>query len=263
MYRSDPESLTRNIDARQLAEWKSRSQRTSAGIQVYGVHYPTPNVAKHTTDGIQKALSALTKCTTVEVSAPIAAQDENGDDLLPRPATYFAYNLTEEAAAKLKKQRCWSMNAISFFAYDLDPVIPEFLFTLHGFTGRDPEALSETVRNTLFSTEYHSFTASFALNDPQLCGRPLDSVMAALSQSLKVRPCGSSGVNVYCTSPTTQPDLWRLWRDVLGSANYTHIYFSTGRRAPDLICSGCHGAGHVRKHCPFGTLLGWNGARSL
>lgn len=229
--------------------------------------YPSSETAKVITSGIRDALIAITKCHSVEVAAPIAAKDAHGDPLIPLPTVYFAYNLTEYAATRLKTQVSWSTDTISFFAYDLSPTIPTLLFTLCGFTTQDPQRIEDTVRRTIFSRDYRLFTASFARDHPRFHGHSTDAVSEVLMQSLKVTvsQCVDSGivaVNVYCTPPTTSPELWCLWRNTLGAAEYVHSFVGEGTRV-DLTCAGCHGAGHSAGDCPFSRLLGWNTEHAL
>ncbi|KAJ3011303.1 hypothetical protein NUW54_g2218 [Trametes sanguinea] len=268
VHRSDPESLTQNIHPQQLEDWLGHRQSTCVAIQVYGVGYPSSEAAKVVTDGIKDALVSLTKCATVEVSAPIAARDKRGDLTYPLSATYFAYNITEAAATELKKRVCWSTDALSFFAYDLSPAIPEFLFSLRGFTIDDPKVLAELVRKTLLSPHYRRFTISFALENPRFRGHTHDSIIDTIAQSLQVTVnrdphSGSVVVNIYCTSPTTSPSLWRIWRRILASADYTNSFCCVGSQTRVLACSGCHGGDHSRSDCPFAAVLGWNGEHAL
>lgn len=267
VHRSDPRSLTRNLDAKQLADWMDHPRSTSIAVQVYGLEYPTLETQKATTDGIRDALVAITRCRTIEVASPIAAKDDLGEPLLPLPSTYFAYNMWADVAARLKGQVCWSTTAISFFAYDLDPTIPAHLFTLRGFTRRDPKVIEDIVRRTMFSPAYTLFTASFASGTPLFHGLSPEAISEILGQSLKVTvaestPSRTLNVNVYCKAPTTTPELWTLWRDTLGAAEYGHSFVGVGSRVEDA-CTGCHGADHGVSDCPFGRLLGWNAEHML
>ncbi|KAI0323374.1 hypothetical protein GY45DRAFT_1264669 [Cubamyces sp. BRFM 1775] len=268
VHRSDPMALTRNIHPGQLQDWLNNTQSTCAALQIYGVGYPSVDRAEAITSGLRAALVAITGCYAVEVAAPIAARDEHDELLFPLPATYFAYGLTEEAATRLKAQICWSTSAISFFAYDLAPVIPNFLFTLHGFTKGDEKALEETVRRTFLVTRFCRFTASFAVNNPRFRGYSTDRIIETLMRTLEVKVVRVPGttlqaVNVHCASPTTSPELWCLWRDALGAAQYVHSLCREGFPKRGLTCSGCHGNDHVRKGCPFAMLLGWNSSHEL
>ncbi|KAH9856396.1 hypothetical protein C2E23DRAFT_699855, partial [Lenzites betulinus] len=268
IHRSEPRALTRNLHPQQLRDWEGRQSSTTVGVQVYGLGYPSSEAATAITAAIKASFVEITGCPTVEVAAPIAARDESGDTIFPLPTTYLAYNLTEKVATKLKKHTCWSTEALSFFAYDLLPVIPDLLFTLRGFTSQDPATLKDIVRRTMFSPKYRLFTASFAVDNPRFRDCPPEVIADVLAQSLKVQVARRSRsgewiVNVYCASPTTSPDLWCIWRNVLGAAEYAHSFVRVGSRVANIVCSGCHGADHSVDDCPFEKLLGWNGEHAL
>lgn len=269
IHRSHPRSLTRNLDPLQLLDWLDRRASASVGVQVYGVGYPSLETAKAVTDALRDALIALTKCYTIEVAAPIAAKDDHGDHLVPLPSVFLAYNMTEGVATRLKGQVCWSVDDISFFAYDLLPTIPTLLFTLRGFTRHDTATIQEIVRRTMFGPEYTLFTASFASDNPRFRGLSPDDIAEVLLQSLKVTvtesgaPSGMVTVNVYCDPPTTSPERWTLWRNTLGAAEYGHNFIGIGSRVEDLACTGCHGADHGVDDCPFKRILGWNSEHAL
>ncbi len=268
IHRAHPDSLTRNLHPQQIQDWENLRASTTVAIQVFAVGYPSLESARTITHGLQTALVDLTRCPAVEVAAPIAARDANGDPLFPLPTTYLAYNLTEEVASRLKKQVCWSLNSISFFAYDFSPVIPDFLFTLRGFTSRNIKSLEHVIKRTIFSPECRLFTASFAVDNPRFHGLSTDSIAELLMESLRLKVVERShsdvlNVNVYCASPTTSDVLWCRWRDVLGAAEFTHSFIGVGTRVVYLACSGCHGADHDIGNCPFTTLLGWNSEHAL
>lgn len=105
VHRSDPQSLTLNLHPKLLEDWLRCRPSTSAGVQVYGVGYPSSENAKIITDGIRAALIAITRCHAIEVAAPIAAVDDHGAPLLPLPTTYLAYNIPEDIAARLSTLR--------------------------------------------------------------------------------------------------------------------------------------------------------------
>ncbi|KAJ8461945.1 hypothetical protein ONZ51_g11216 [Trametes cubensis] len=262
IHHSDPFFLTRNLHPDQHRDWLNHRQSTSAALQIHGMGYPTVGRAQFITNGLRSALVAITGCRTVEVAAPIVGRDEQDRLHFPLPATYFAYNLTEAAASKLKAQICWSTDSISFFAYNFAPRIPEFLFTLRGFTKRDKLALMAIVQQTFLSTKYRMFTASLAVDNPRFRGCSTEGIIDTLLRSLEVKVVSGTdseplAVNVHCASPTTSPELWCLWRDILGAAQYRDSFCRQGFHRGDLVCTGCHGRDHERDGCPFSKLLGW------
>ncbi|KAI0649606.1 hypothetical protein C8Q79DRAFT_923151 [Trametes meyenii] len=272
IHRSDPDAIRRNIDPRQLAVWESFPQSTSAAIQVFGRGYPRTDEAKSDTDTIREVLVELTGCPDVEVAAPIAVDSPitGGSAAFPGPVTYFARNLTEAAAAHLKTHTYWSTGKLSLFAYGLSPVIPDLLFTLRGFTTTDDKLLHDTIRDTMFSPTTRLFTLSFALTNPRFHEYSYERIIVTLMHSFRIHVIsdsspGAAYVNVYCSSPTTSPDTWRLWRDGLRTLKYWHGFGGVGKPAPswEYVCRDCHGDDHTWCHCPFNTLMGWNLSRAL
>ncbi|KAI0642147.1 hypothetical protein C8Q79DRAFT_918510 [Trametes meyenii] len=265
VHKANPAALTRHIDPMQLRDWLSRPTATSAAIQISGVDYPSHEEAKTVIDHLRSALVELTGCRTVEVSAPIAAHRYDGGLMHPLPSTFFAHNISEWATRKLKRQISWSTKAIAFFVYDLRPSIPELLFPLHGFTHRDSRELETVVKQTLRQPEYRNFTLSLALDNPEFTGQRPDKVFDVLMCSIQVRvidllPSGTLVANVYGKSPTTSPQLWCVWRDVLGDVEYRSSFAHVGRRRlGELSCAGCHGADHLLTCCPYEKILGWHG----
>ncbi|KAI0350472.1 hypothetical protein OH77DRAFT_1412945, partial [Trametes cingulata] len=269
VHRATPQALTFNIHPVQLRDWSARPRTTSAAVQVYGLQSLAQGGAKAVVDRLRSGAVAITGCKAAEIAAPIPSQVSQVVDGQPAqpspPITFFLFNLTEMAALRLKKQVCWSTKTVAFFAYDLDPAIPDFLFTLHGFTLRVPQDLERIVKKTLSQPNYRDFTLSLALDNPEFSGRRPDVVFDTLLRSITVKvielgPLGPLVVNVYGKSPTTSPELWCIWRDALANAEYYDSYTGVGRVRPgwSMSCSGCHGSDHIYLQCPFRRVLGWN-----
>ncbi|KAI0349528.1 hypothetical protein OH77DRAFT_1225859 [Trametes cingulata] len=278
VHRAMPQALTLNLHPVQLRDWSARPRKTSAAVQIYGIHALQQGGAKIVIDRLRSGVVSITGCKAAEVAAPIACQGlaevavasiaSQAADLRPTqpPAcTFFLFNLSEFAASRLKKQVCWSTKTVAFFAYDLDPVIPDFLFTLHGFSLHVPQDLETLVKKTIMQPNYRDFTLSLARDNPEFSDLRPDVVFDILLRSITVKvielvPSGPLVVNIYGKSPTASPELWCIWRDALANAEYYDSFVGHGRVRPgwNMSCSGCHGSDHLRPHCPFRRVLGWN-----
>ncbi|KAI0644442.1 hypothetical protein C8Q79DRAFT_913190 [Trametes meyenii] len=267
VHQASPTALTSGLDPIQLRDWLSQPTSTSAAIQISGIDYPTHEEATLVVNRLQSALIDLTGCKAIEVAAPIAARRSDSDLAHPLPSVFLAHNMSESATKRLKKQSSWSLKTIAFFVYDLRPLIPEFLFPLYGFTNQGVRELETIIKQTLSQPDYRNFTLSLALDNPEFLGQRPDDIFDSLMRSIRVKvvefvPLGTPIVNVYGKSPTTSPQLWCLWRDVLGDAEYRSSFARVGcRRLGYTSCARCHGADHVLTGCPYGRVLGWYGMR--
>lgn len=265
VHNATPDALTQNIDPTQLQDWQSRPPSTCVAVRVFGADYPSQYEAKAMVDRIRAGITALTRCKTVEVAAPLAARSISGELVDPLPVTFLAFNLPAQVASRLKKQVYWSTKSIAFFCYELLPSVPELLFTLRGFTHRVPKELEAVIKRTMSQTEYRNLTLSFAMNDPEFVGQRPEAIFNTLIRSLQIKivdnlPSGPLAVHVYGKPPTRVPELWSMWRDALGTAEFYSSYVGVGHRQPNWSCSGCRGADHLRAQCPFEKLPGWNRA---
>ncbi|KAI1783637.1 hypothetical protein LXA43DRAFT_850737, partial [Ganoderma leucocontextum] len=257
IHSETPDHLGMNVDPSQLVEWMQYPASSIVAIQVYGVVQLTPRETLEVIRRLKTAIARLTDCQMANVAAPLAVEGSGGGS----PKTFLAYNLSTIAADILKRQRCVSTDAIAFFAYDFTPSIPTLLFGLRGFTENDANQLQTIVRNTFLSQKFRSFSLALAHVNPEFRGLTDEAIVNSIIRTIKVTTLEEDGAiiaHVYCKSPTALPDLWCLWRDVLGSAEYFSSLYGRGTRAQACICSGCHGADHPRSRCPFASLLGWN-----
>ncbi|KAI0365268.1 hypothetical protein BV20DRAFT_903418, partial [Pilatotrama ljubarskyi] len=262
VHRADPEDVVLHVEDFQLQEWRKWSPRSTALVEIYDQGFPTNLEARLCISVLADAIRAVTGCWTVEIAAPIPKRAEDGSMLQPPPACYFVYNISRTAVNNLKRLAFWRTETISFFVYDLSPTIPTLLFTLEGFTHCRHRALLETVRRALHLPQRREHTMSLALENPEFQGMTEDAIHTTILDSVRISFLelyvnGPLLVNVYCRSPTTSVAEWRMWRDALGDLAYVNPLCRAGQRLRWLRCSGCHGADHFRRRCPFaGTPIG-------
>lgn len=265
VHRAKPDDLTANIDPEQRMVWLHQPPSTSAAVQVYGVRDLSPDEVVIVVAVLKRAISSVTGCATVEVSVPIAARNSGEDKAHSMPSSFLAFNLTTTAAAMLKKRVCWVTNECAFFAYNLSPSIPTYLFSMQGFTHKYPDKIRESVLAVVLSSPYRDISLALAQSNEKYRGYSSDAIMTSLTSSIKVSILHLSMIgpviaNIYCDSPTENPELWCVWRDAFLNAEYGGGLY--GRGSPMAItvaqCSGCHGADHPREVCPFSRFLGWH-----
>ncbi|KAI0349681.1 hypothetical protein OH77DRAFT_1431807 [Trametes cingulata] len=265
VHKAFPSALTRNIDPRQLQDWLSYPSSTSSAIQVYDATCPTREEAYVLMAKIRGVLAKFTGCSAVKVSSPIGVRDFDGQLSYPSPSTFFICKLSEPVATRLKEQVCWSTKTLAFFAYDLRPSIPQFLFGLQGFTRADAQQLESIVKQAMMQPKYRDLTLSFAVGNSDFSGLSRDVIFDTLLRSVHVKVTKSSSgalvANVYGRSPTKSAEQWCLWRNALSEVEYYDSFIQIGTSISSRECSGCHGADHIRMHCPFfKEVLGWHGA---
>lgn len=265
VHKARPDDLTASIDPEQLTEWLEQPPSTSAAVQIYGVQHVSLDTVAMTVTILKRAISDVTGCATVEVSAPVASGSSGKDQPCFQPNSFLVYNLTTSAATMLKEHVCWVTHECAFFAYDLFPCIPTYLFSIQGFTHKYPEKIRESVQATMLSSPYRDLSLALARSNDKYRNCSPDAIMGALTNTLKVSilrlsVTGPVIANIYCDSPTENPELWCTWRDTLVKAKYRSGMYGRGSPTADgfVRCSGCHGADHPREVCPFSPFLGWH-----
>ncbi|KAI0348946.1 hypothetical protein OH77DRAFT_334708 [Trametes cingulata] len=232
VHREDPGSLMRGLDPAQLNVWRSFPSNTTALVEIFGQLFPTNDEAADLVDVLRDTIRAATGCATINVAAPLSAQRST---LESRPRCFFLWNLSPTVAEELKGRRCCSWKHISFFVYDITPSLPEYLFTLEGFTTTDAAELTTIVRGVLNHPYHRDYILALSHVDSAPPGSPASTFIDDIIRSVKVIPWriaerGPVFANVYCKSPTTSPERWRVWRDSVGSARFCSYLYRVGTR---------------------------------
>jgi hypothetical protein len=185
------------------------------------------------------------------------------------PTVFLIYNLMELQRQTLLNREVWSSKSITFCVTTIEPVHPNYLFSICGFTTKSEDEVKDTVLQVWKGTESQNFLASLHQTFPEnlryKAGITLQNFIDLLKITmLDTKDPGDAGAptfNIYIQANLI-PDngLWCLLRNHYASQEYALPFQQPGSASANFFhCTICHSIDHPRGLCTFPAIEGWNG----
>ncbi|KAI0264827.1 hypothetical protein BGY98DRAFT_1103272 [Russula aff. rugulosa BPL654] len=151
VHYNHPMAALRNIDLETLSSWEDIPSRKLLA-QPFGAY-----TNKIENFSILKALifatvAKITNTANISVGAPRRSPtvDEN-------PSFFLIHNLTEKQRQTLLARRVWSSTEITFRVMPIEPMFPDFLFSIKGFTTGTETTVYNTVKEVWNDADTETF----------------------------------------------------------------------------------------------------------
>lgn len=200
----------------------------------------------------------------VKVGIPIPADPD--DKSAPSPIAMMVFNISKEKVDALLRQKCISMEKITFHFLPLSSAMPNYVGSLRGYNPKEGENVRKLIADGLRDGDIQTSIKDLAIQQgmsedhaAEFAQRVPGTVDA---KELKFKGTGSLDQPFYIITaecPATTKEGLRDWRNIIASVNLTHFDAGQGTWGHPGKCAGCHSGTHPTGLCDFPHLPGWLG----
>jgi len=263
IHYSHPTAAFDNIDIDQVCSWESRPGGKLLA-HPFGHEVRTPELQSEIKRKVFAAIVEITQSNHIGFYAP-----KPGASPRETPTVFLIYNLTEMQRQILLNREVWSSKTITFRVTTMEPVRPDYLFSISGFTTKSEDEVKDTVRHTWSGQTPQNFLTTLCQTLPEALHCKVNAILQNITNSLRVKmldtkdPGDASAptFNIYVQANIIPDDsLWCLLRNHYASQEYALPFQQPGFTSTDLFhCTICHSIDHPRGLCTFPAIEGWNG----
>ena len=184
------------------------------------------------------------------------------------PTVFLIYNLTEMQRQILLNREVWSSKNITFRVTTMEPVRPDYLFSICGLTTKSIDEVKDSILLTWKSQESQDFLTSLERTVPENQRHKAKAILQSFTDTLQVRmldtkdPGNASAptFNVYTQADLIPDDgLWCRLRNFYATQEYALPFQQPGATSASFFhCSICHSVDHPRGLCQFPAIEEWN-----
>ncbi|KAI0273035.1 hypothetical protein BGY98DRAFT_1099623 [Russula aff. rugulosa BPL654] len=262
VHYSHPTTALDFIDVEQIGDWDNLLDRK---LLAHPFGHKVKNTRSHQTikANLFAAVIEITQSETVGICSLHPCSSARGI-----PIIFLIYNILELHRRMLLKRVVWSSVLSMFRITTLDPVRPDYLFSITGLTNSatEVEAIVRKVWDFPTSLNFLEAVTNTYPSDKKLEIKQSleDHSKSMWIQLLDTKNRGGAAAptfNVYAKGNfITKDGLWCIIRNHLTAQDYATPFQDPGIARADIHrCSICHSIDHPRGLCRFPTLKGWNG----
>ena len=185
------------------------------------------------------------------------------------PTVFLIYNLTDAQRQTLILREIWSSKTITFRVTTMDPIRPDYLFSIRGLITKSIDEVRDTVLQVWKGQAAQDFILSLQQTIPDPLLQQASATLQDVTKSLKItmldtKDLGGTSApsfNIYIQAHLIPDDsLWCHLRNFFASQEYALPFQQPGRAGANFFhCTICHSIDHPRGLCHFPTTEGWNG----
>ncbi|KAF8504354.1 hypothetical protein F5888DRAFT_1655080 [Russula emetica] len=265
VHYSHPMATYHNIDIDLIGSWENRPGEKLV-VHPFGQEVRMPDLQPEVKRRVFAALVEITQSSNIGFYAP-----KPGTSPHNTPTVFLIYNLTETQSQILLNREVWSSKSITFRVTAMEPVRPNYLFSIRDFTTQSEDEVKHSVLRVWRSQESQDFLTSLHKTFPETLRHKAGIILQNFTDSLKVKRLDTKNpgnacaptFNIYIQASLIPDDgLWCLLRDYYASQEYA-LRFQLDQpgstSASFFHCSICHSIDHPRGLCKFPAIEGWKG----
>jgi hypothetical protein len=263
IHYSHPTAAFDNIDIDQVCSWENLP-----GVKLlahpFGHEVRTPELQPDIKMKVFSAIVEITQSNKIGFYAP-----KRGASPRETPTVFLIYNLTEPQRQILLNREVWSSKAITFRVTTMEPVRPDYLFSIRGFTTKSEDEVKEAVRHVWSGKIPQNLLTALRQNLPEALHHKTEMILQNVTDTLRIKrldtknPGDASAptFNIYIQANIIHDDgLWYLLRNHYAAQEYALPFQQPGHTSANLFhCTICHNIDHPRGLCTFPKVEGWNG----
>lgn len=261
---NDPYYPLLNIKHPQLVAWP-KTKKITLYVRKAGMGCPPPGSEANATAALRDDITeAVGPIPTLRITAPAQELIIPGDR--EPPFSYLMQGIGPKTRDALLRRKCISTPTATLFFEDITPRPGRFVMTLGGFLEANPKMIIRVINRGLDKTELNTRIVRLALNQPEFADMHPDAIVHTIRDSLRISivtipgPNNSESiyVHVFFKQPTTEPILWRTFRDTCTSADFSDPFASMSISVVhDWVCALCNSKLHLTEYCFLVTEPGW------
>jgi hypothetical protein len=263
IHHSHPTAAFDHIDIDQVEKWESLPD---GKLLAHPFGHEVRTLTNHL--GIKtkifEAVGEITQSNSVGVNAPRPSNHETGT-----PIVFLIYNLSEIHRQILLDRQVWSSAEITFRVTTLDPVRPDYLFSIKDLTTKFEDEVKAAVRKVWDNDDTTTFLETICQTAPESQRLLTTASINEFMNSLRIEKLATKGpgdvdtptFNVLIKGNYINDDgTWCLLKNFLASQEYALDFQDPGIAGSNFQrCSICYSVDHPRGLCPFPHTDGWNG----
>ena len=223
IYYSHPTAAFDNININQVCSWENRPGGKLLA-HPFGHEVRTPELQSKIKKKIFAALAKITMSENIGFYAP-----KPGFSLWEMPTVFLIYNLTDTQKQNLLNREIWSSKNITFRITTMEPVCPDYLFSIYGLTTKSTDEVKEAILQVWDSQDSQDFLSSLHQTFPEPMRHNAKTILQNFMNSLKVTmldmndPGNASAptFNIYIKANLISDDsLWCILHNYYFSQEY-------------------------------------------
>lgn len=263
IHYSHPTAVYDNIDIDQVGSWEDRPGGKLL-VHPFGHEVRFPELQPDIRRRVFTAIVEITQSNSIGLQAPKPRSSSREN-----PAVFLIYNLTELQCQLLLIREVWSSKAITFRVTTMEPVRPDYLFSIRGFTTKSEDEVKDAVRHVWSGKIPQNFLMALRQSLPEALHYKTEMILQNVTDSLRVKRLDTKNpgdviaptFNIYIQASTIPNDgFWCHLRNHYASQEYALRFQQPGYASSDFFhCTICHSIDHPRGLCTFPNIEGWNG----
>lgn len=268
IYHSHPTAALDHIDIDQVGMWETLPE---GKLLAHPFGHEVKTLANHPEikTKLFEAVGEITQSNSVGINAPKPFDQELGT-----PIVFLIYNISEIHRQMLLDRYVWSSSEITFSVTTLDPVRPDYLFSIKDLTTKSPEEVKTAVQKCWSNSDTTAFLETICQTAPESERLPTTISIKEFINSMWIKKLETKGpgdvdaptFNVLAKGNYISDDgTWCLLKNFLATQEYALDFQDPGSAGMNFQrCSICYSVDHPRGLCPFPGITGWKGpARRL
>ncbi|KAI9064918.1 hypothetical protein FKP32DRAFT_1602764 [Trametes sanguinea] len=264
-----PRDLIRLIPQDAIDLWLAQDDDTKCMLEVYGEGEMTHERAQELSESMSNTVTTITRERGTFVLTAPSLLGRGVKVRRDTSAVWMMSGLSANGTSLVLGQGMWSTPDGTFFVHKLHIEMPEYLFSLEGFTHCVGSTIEDGFR-VHFKTGGRIYTSIVNLINEDPARRAFSHQIALdIERTVRievtqypsvdgVRP-GRIIANVYCAPPVNNAERWEKWRDSFLTKKFTCAYHSECEAILLKRCEGCHGGDHETPVCPYPRIDGFYG----
>ncbi|KAI9062430.1 hypothetical protein FKP32DRAFT_1677372 [Trametes sanguinea] len=264
-----PRDLIRLIPQAAVDLWLAQDEEMRIMLEVYGEGEMTHERAQELSESMSNTVTAITNERGTFVLTAPSLLGRGVKVRRDTSAVWMMTGLSARGTSLVLAQGMWSTPDGTFFVHKLHVEMPEYIFSLVGFTHCVGNTIEEGFK-AHFRAGGRIFTSIVNLVNEDPARRAYSHQIAMdIEKTVRidvvqypsvdgVRP-GRIVANVYCAPPVNNAERWESWRDSFLTKKFTCDYHSECEAILLKRCEGCHGGDHETAVCPYPRIEGFYG----
>ena len=212
-----------NIDIDQICTWIN-CPGGKLLTHPFGHEVRIPDLQPKVKKKVFAAIAEITQSKNLGFYAP-----KPGASFHKTPTMFMIHNLMEVQRQILLNREIWSSKLVTFRITTIDPVCPNYIFSIFRFTTKSEDEAKDTILQVWESQSFQDFLTSLSQTFPEPLKNKPDTILQNLTNTLKVKmlntkdPGNASAptFNVYIQANLIPEDgLWCLIRNYYASQKY-------------------------------------------
>lgn len=262
IYHSHLTAALNHIDIDQVGNWESLPDGKLLA-------YPFGHEVRMLTNHLEiktklfEAVREITQSNTVGINAPKPFNQGTRT-----PVVFLIYNISEIYRQMLLDRQVWSSSEITFRVTTLDPLHPNYLFSIKNLTTKSEE-VKTAVRKVWDNIDTANFLETIYQTAPKNVHLLTTANVREFINSMWIKKLDTKGpgdvdaptFNILAKGNYISDDgAWCLLKNYLATQEYALDFQDPGHTGADFQhCSICYSIAHPRGLCPFPNSEGWNG----